>query len=90
MLTFEQFTTADEQSIKRVTRVRGGQVQRRKKVAARPGYTVRGGKLVRMSAGERRARKMAQRKAARKRRSTIGRALRKRKVTLRKRKRLGL
>lgn len=90
MLTFLEFFQADESSFKRVNRVRGGQVQRRQKVASKPGYTVRGGKIVRMSAAERRARKMAQRKAARKRRGKSSQALRKRKITLRKRKSMGL
>ena len=39
-------------------RVRGGKIQRKRKVATRPGYTIRGGKLVRMSSQERLKRKM--------------------------------
>ena len=44
-------------------RIRGGKVQRRKKLSAVQGYTTRGGKLVRMSPVERRNRKMASRRS---------------------------
>ena len=71
-------------------RVRGGKVQRRKKVSAVKGYTIRGGKVVRMSPIERRRRKLAARKAKVKRRAKLARALIKRKRSLRKRKSLGL
>lgn len=71
-------------------RVRGGKVQRRKKVSAVKGYTIRGGKVVRMSPIERRRRKLAARKAKVKRRAKMARALIKRKRSLRKRKSLGL
>lgn len=66
-----QHDTLDEaQRFKIVrARVRGGKIQRRKKVATVKGYTIRGGKLTRMSATERRRRKMSQRKGAIKRRA---------------------
>ena len=71
-------------------RVRGGKVQRRKKVSAVKGYTIRGGKLTRMPSSERIKRKISQRKAKIKRKAKAARALIKRKRSLRKRKALGL
>lgn len=71
-------------------RIRGGKIQRRKKVSTVPGMTLRGGKLTRMSPAERRARKMGAKKAARKSRQKQSQALRKRKLSLMKRKRLGI
>jgi len=71
-------------------RVRGGKVQRRKKVSNVPGMTMRGGTLKRMSAAERRRRKMGARKGKVKRRSKLSRSLMKRKRSLQKRKSLGL
>lgn len=71
-------------------RVRGGKIQRRKKVSNVPGMTLRGGKLQRMSAAERRRRKMGARKAVRKRAPKMNRALMKRKRSLMKRRALGI
>lgn len=71
-------------------RIRKGKVQRRKKVSSVPGYTIRGGKMVRMSSQERRHRKMGARKARIKRRGKLSQILRKRKMSLRKRKAMGL
>ena len=71
-------------------RVRGGKIQRRKVVSAVKGYTMRRGKLVRMSVSERLHRKRAARRAKIKRRAKMARALIKRKRSLRKRKSLGL
>jgi hypothetical protein len=71
-------------------RVRGGKVQRRKVVSAVKGYTVRSGKVVKMSASERLRRKISQRKGKLKRKAKMARALLKRKRSLRKRKSLGL
>jgi len=71
-------------------RVRGGKVQRRKKFSAVKGYTIRGGKLKRMSVQERLRRKRAQRRAKVKRRAKQARALMRRKRSLRKRASLGL
>jgi hypothetical protein len=75
----------EEARIKRVNRIRGGVVQRRKVVSNVGGYRVQGKKLVRMSASERRNRQIAQRKAARKRRGKIARSLIKRAKTNRQR-----
>lgn len=71
-------------------RIRGGKIQRRKKVSNVPGMTIRGGKLQRMSAAERRRRKLGARKAVRKRMPKMNRALMKRKRSLMKRRALGL
>ena len=71
-------------------RIRGGKIQRRKKLSAVKGYTTRGGKLVRMSPVERRNRKMAARRSKFKRRAKLRQALRKRKVSLRRRSAMGL
>ena len=71
-------------------RVRGGKIQRRKKVSAVKGYTIRGGKLTRMTSAERLKRKISQRKGKIKRKAKMARALIKRKRSLRKRKSLGL
>ena len=71
-------------------RVRGGKVQRRKVVSAVKGFTIRKGKLTRMTSAERMRRRVAQRKAKIKRKAKAARALIKRKRSLRKRKSLGL
>ena len=71
-------------------RVRGGKVQRRKVVSAVKGYTIRGGKLIRMSPSEKLKRKIGARRAKVKRRAKMARALIKRKRSLRKRTSLGL
>ena len=71
-------------------RVRGGKIQRKKKVSTRPGYTIRGGKLVRMSSKERQKRKMAARKGKVKRKAKMARAMMKRKRSMRKRASLGV
>jgi len=71
-------------------RIRKGKVQRRKKLSAVPGYTIRGGKMVRMTSQERRRRKMGARRARIKRRGKLSQILRKRKMSLRKRKAMGL
>jgi len=70
-------------------RVRGGKVQRRKKVSNVPGMTFRAGKLQRMSPAERRRRKLGAKKAARKSKAKKFQALRKRKLSIQKRQRLG-
>jgi hypothetical protein len=71
-------------------RIRKGKVQRRKKFSAVKGYTIRGGKLIRMSPQERRNRKLAARRAKFKRRAKLKQALRKRNISLRKRRAMGL
>lgn len=65
-------------------------VQRRKKFSAVKGYTIRGGKMVRMPSSERLKRKISQRKAKIKRKAKIARALIKRKRSMRRRQSLGL
>jgi len=71
-------------------RIRAGKVQRRKKFSTVSGYTIRGGRLVRMSSQERRHRKMGARRAKVKLRSKRNVILRKRKISLRKRKAMGI
>jgi hypothetical protein len=71
-------------------RVRKGKVQRRKKLSAVKGYTIRGGKLTRMSPLERRHRKMSAKRSKFKRRAKLRQSLRKRRISLRKRTALGL
>lgn len=81
----------DEARIKIIkARVRGGKVQRRKKVSNVAGYTLRGGQLKRMSPMERRRRKLGQRRGKIKRKAKLQRALMKRKRSLRKRASIGL
>jgi hypothetical protein len=90
MISFKEFVELDEQSWKRVNRVRSGQIQRRKMVSQRPGYRMQNGKLVRMSAAEKRKRHLAQVKAARKRKPMMSRILRKRKISIRRRSTAGI
>ena len=71
-------------------RIRKGKVQRRIKKSAVQGFTIRGGKLTRMSPQERRHRKMAARRSKFKRRSKMKQSLRKRVLSIRKRKAMGL
>ena len=71
-------------------RIRKGKVQRRRKVSGVKGFTLRGGKMIRMSPMERRNRRMAARRSKFKRRAKLGQALRKRKMSLRRRSSMGL
>lgn len=71
-------------------RIRGGKVQRRKKVSSVKGMTLRGGKMIRMSPAERRHRKLGARKAKLKRRGKMAMIRRKRKMSMAKRHRMGL
>ena len=71
-------------------RIRKGKVQRRRKVSGVKGFTYRGDKMIRMSPMERRNRRMAARKSKFKRRAKLGQALRKRKMSLRRRSSMGL
>jgi hypothetical protein len=94
---FEVEEELDEANVQRMgrtklirVRFRAGKVQRRVKKSAVPGFTIRGGKLIRMSPQERRHRKMAARRSKFKRRSKLKQALRKRTMTLRKRKAMGI
>ena len=87
----EETEQIDEARFKVVkARIRGGKVQRRKKVATQPGMTFRGGKLIRMSPAERRKRKLGARKGKMKRRGKMAMIKRKRQMSIRKRERLGL
>lgn len=95
MLKFKDFISLseeemDEAQFAKVNRVRAGQVQRRKLVSLTPGYKVIGGKLVKMSSQEKMHRKIAQRKAAMKRKPKLAIALRKRTKSLKKRTSAGI
>jgi len=98
MITFKQFISeARSTNVMKVgrtkvvkVRIRGGKVQRRKKVSAVKGFTIRGGKLVRMSPAEKMRRKMGARKARVKRRAKLARSLIKRRRSLMKRKSMGI
>lgn len=71
-------------------RIRNGQIQRRKKVSNVAGYTLRGGKMTRMTPTERRRRKLGAKRAKIKKRGKMTRILMKRRRSLQKRQRLGL
>jgi hypothetical protein len=71
-------------------RIRKGKVQRRVKKSSVAGFTIRGGKLIRMSPLERRRRKLAARRSKFKRRAKLKQSLRKRALSLRRRKAMGL
>lgn len=71
-------------------RIRKGKIQRRKKISAVKGFRLKGGKLKRMSASERRKRKMGARKAKFKRKSKASRIKVALKRSLRRRKAMGL
>ena len=87
----EEEEQLDEARVKIIkARVRGGKIQRRKKVSNVPGMTLRGGKLQRMSPAERRRRRMGAKRATRKKAGKMSRILMKRQRSLRKRKALGL
>lgn len=98
MITFKQFISeARSTNVMKVgrtkvvkVRIRGGKVQRRKKVSAVKGFTIRGGKMVRMNPSERLHRKMGARRAKIKRRAKLARSLIKRRRSLLKRKSMGL
>lgn len=87
----EETEELDEARIKILkTRVRGGKVQRRKKVSGVEGYKIVDGKLKRMSPAERRRRKLGQKRGKLKRRAKMRQTLMKRKRSLRKRSAIGL
>lgn len=98
MITFKQFISeARSTNVMKVgrtkvvkVRIRGGKVQRRKKLSAVKGFTIRGGKMVRMNPSERLHRKMGARRAKIKRRAKLARSLIKRRRSLLKRKSMGL
>lgn len=66
----------------KIVRVRGGKIQRIQKVICPPGYRAQGDKCVKMSAGERAARKRAAVKNSKK--TQTGAARRKRLISVRK------
>lgn len=68
--------------------IRKGKKIRKKK--PRKGFKIVGGKYKKMSAGEKMRRKIAQRKAAKKRKAKKSQANRKRKISMRKRKSMGM
>lgn len=70
-------------------RIRKGKVERRKKVSNVPGMKIQDGQLTRMSAAERRKRKLGAKKGSRKRKRKMAQIIRKRKRSLQKRERLG-
>ena len=95
MLKFKEFISLseeemDEARFAKVNRVRAGEVQRRKLVSLTPGYKVVGGKLVRMTSQEKMHRRIAQRKAARKRAPKMAMILRKRTKSIKKRTSAGI
>jgi len=71
-------------------RIRKGKVQRRKKFSTVKGYTIRGGKLFRMSPLERMHRKRGARRTKVKLRAKKNVILRKRNISLRKRRAMGI
>lgn len=86
----DEAKSATGKRLAKVSRIRGGVVQRRKTVTQKKGYKIVGGKVKRMSPLERKRRAMSQKKAARKRRGTMARSLKKRARSLRIRKSRGL
>ena len=93
MFDTEELDEANTQKLGRFkiikVRIRGNKIQRRAKVSAVKGYTMRGGKLTKMSSKELRARKMGARKAKFKRRSKMRQSIMKRQRSLRRRKAMG-
>ncbi len=84
MKAFQEFLDeATGPRIKRIrVRIRNGKIQRNVKKSGVKGFTLRGGRLVRMSAQEKLHRKRGARKAKIKRRSKMARALMKRKRSM--------
>ena len=71
-------------------RVRKGKIQRRKKLSAVKGWTIRHGQMVRMMPAERRHRHIGSLRSKAKRRAELPKTLRKRRISIRKRKSVGL
>lgn len=86
---FDKYIELEEKRVQRVNRIRGGQVQRRKKVTSKSGYKIKDGKAVRMKSSERLKRKRAARKAAKKRKGKKSQIQRQRKKSMKKRQRKG-
>lgn len=75
----------NEQRFKIVNRVRNRKIQRRKKISTVKGYRFDDGKLTRMSSKEKLNRKRGQRRGAIHRKGKIAGALRKRKLSIKRR-----
>lgn len=71
-------------------RIRKGKLQRNIRKSAVKGFTLKKGKLTRIPAQQRLKMRMKARRAAIKRRAKLQQALRKRKISLRKRKSMGI
>lgn len=71
-------------------RIRKGKLQRNIKKSAVKGFTIKKGKMTRIPATQRIRMRMKARRAAIKRRGKLQQALRKRKISLRKRKAMGI
>lgn len=71
-------------------RIRKGKVQRMIRKSAVKGFTLRRGKITRIPAAKRIHMRITQRRAARKRRAHMQQTLRKRKLSMRKRKSYGI
>jgi hypothetical protein len=71
-------------------RIRKGKLQRNIKKSAVKGFTIKKGKMTRIPAAQRIRMRMKARRAAIKRRGKLQQALRKRKISLRKRKAMGI
>jgi len=71
-------------------RIRKGKVQRNIRKSAVKGFTLRRGKLKRIPVAKRIRARIVQRRAARKRRAHLQQTLRKRKLSMRKRKAMGI
>jgi hypothetical protein len=88
---YDYVVTLEEGRFKIVrAKVRAGKVLRRHKEATKAGFTMRGGKVTKMSPKERRNRKLSQRKAAKKRKGKLSRSRMNTKKALRKRRAMGL
>ena len=86
----EMFESHNIQKMGRVkwvrARIRQGKLQRQKRVSNVSGYTMRRGKLTRMSSQERQHRKLAIRRSKGQRKAHLRQALIKRRISLRKRR----
>lgn len=71
-------------------RIRKGKLQRNIRKSAVKGFTLRKGKLKRIPVAKRIRARIVQRRAARKRRAHLQQTLRKRKLSMRKRKAMGI
>lgn len=90
MKLFDILIEMDEETLGEAFKyvIRKGKKIRKKK--PKKGFKVVGGKYKKMSAGEKMRRKIAQRKAAKKRKAKKSQANRKRKISMRKRKSMGM